>query len=111
MRALGPESVVLAGEEGGQGTASVHLLNPDRLDGLKPMDFAVNMDGLTEYGQETATSYISAIRERARGFLSINHEANSYRVRDLIASLGGVQSYERSPSWLRRGYVEEVVVF
>jgi hypothetical protein len=111
MRALGPERVVLAGEETGQGTASVHLLSPDALDGIKPVDFAVNMDGLTEYGRETATSYMSAIRARAPRFLSINHEANPYRVRDLILSLGDVQSYERFPSWLRGGYVEEIVVF
>lgn len=64
----------------------------------------VNMDGLTEYGVAEASKYVQS--DCAPMLLSINHEANPYRVFELPQPHRKV-SY-RYPFWIRDGYVEEL---
>ncbi|MET4607051.1 SAM-dependent methyltransferase, partial [Bradyrhizobium sp. JR4.1] len=73
-------------------------------------DVALNVDALTEMARPTATEYLRFVEARYRIFLSINHEANLFTGRDLYADNKSV-TVERHPSWMRRGYVEEVIRF
>lgn len=66
----------------------------------------VNMDGLTEMGLEHAQRYVES--DCAPMLLSINHEVNPYRVRDLKQPNRKLKY--RYPFWLRDGYVEELYV-
>jgi hypothetical protein len=63
---------------------------------------------MTEMAASTAKDYWRAISKRASVFLSINHEFNEFTVREIINSTPGLD-VSRTPYWLRRGYVEEVV--
>jgi SAM-dependent methyltransferase len=71
-------------------------------------DVVLNVDSLTEMARETADEYWRFIECRCGAFLSINHEANPFAVRDLSNSRGP-HKVTRNPYWMRRGYVEEVV--
>lgn len=73
-------------------------------------DVILNVDALTEMARETAESYWQFIQRRCDVFLSINHEANPFTVRDMYRA-GGPRSVDRNPYWMRRGYVEEVIRF
>jgi putative sugar O-methyltransferase len=73
-------------------------------------DLVVNVDSLTEMSVETARSYCLAIKNRTQKFLSINHEANDFTVRN-ICSETGFPKGSRHPYWLRRGYVQELFSF
>lgn len=66
-------------------------------------DLIVNVDSLTEMDRSVAERYVTAIKSRAEAFLSINHEANGFTVRELLSG-------SRNPYWLRRGYVEEITI-
>jgi hypothetical protein len=71
----------------------------------------VNIDGFTEYGAETAATYFDVIRHISPRLLSVNHEANSYRFRDLVERANGLANVQRYPYWMRNGYVEELIDF
>ena len=73
-------------------------------------DLVVNVDSLTEIGRVAADQYWSAIEARADKFLSINHEANEFTVAHLISEARHIRA-SRTPYWMRRGFVEEVVEF
>jgi hypothetical protein len=68
----------------------------------------VNVDSLTELGEELATRYFRRAAEVAPTFLSVNHEANPFRVIDLHQKTGVFRESFRVPYWVRKGYVEEV---
>jgi hypothetical protein len=68
-------------------------------------------DSLPELDRNTAERYLDEIAARASAFLSINHEANAFTVRDLLQKRDDVVSYERFPYWMRRGYAEEIIRF
>jgi len=70
-------------------------------------DLVVNIDSMTELGDELASEYADRILDVAPLLLSINHELNSVRVHDLFTARGA--SIERHPNWLRIGYAEEIV--
>jgi hypothetical protein len=110
LRALGADRVTLADEAPGPGRA-VHLRPPPALAETGPVDLVINIDGLTEYGEPTAAAYLEAIARIAPRMLSVNHEANAYRLHDLVRGRPGVKSVQRFPYWLRNGYVEEIVEF
>lgn len=71
----------------------------------------LNVDSLPEVGRATAERYIERIAARTSMFLSINHEANDFTVRELLEENDDVVSYDRFPYWMRRGYAEELVRF
>lgn len=72
------------------------------------MDIVLNADSLTEMDKEVAQAYADYVAANATVFLSINHEANQHRVRDL--KFEGMVCVSRSPHWMRTGYVEELYV-
>jgi hypothetical protein len=105
---LGPDRVALAGEPG-EG-ASIRILPPEPvLESAESFDIVLNADSLTEMDEATARRYAQYIATHARAFLSINHEANPFCVRDFDC-LRAAACY-RQPYWLRAGYVEELFVF
>jgi hypothetical protein len=111
MRALGADQVVLAGEPEPASGGFVRIASPDYLEKKSRVDLVVNIDGFTEYGMDTAANYFDLIRQISGALLSVNHEANRYRVRDLTAKAGGFAKTQRHPYWMRRGYVEELTEF
>jgi hypothetical protein len=108
-RTLGEEAIALFGEKAAED--QVKIMPPAFfLDGTSRYDLLVNVDSLTEIGRAAADRYWSAIRSRAARLLSINHEANEFTVAQLIRE-GKHVGASRTPYWMRRGYVEEVVEF
>ena len=102
-RVLAPTDVSLFGED----RRAVRIVPPAAfLQARERYDVALNADSLTEMARDVAEEYAAAIRRQARVFLSVNHEANPFSIADLQPTLGRVGS--REPSWMRRGYVEEV---
>jgi hypothetical protein len=107
-RTLGPDRVVLEGEEPGTRAAEVvKIRTPAATKSGVSYDIVVNIDSLTEFGAVDAGEYADRITEIAPIFLSINHEANDYTVHELFSARGA--RIDRAPYWLRRGYVEEVM--
>jgi hypothetical protein len=111
LRTVGPDKVVLAGEAAKSGDSAIRLLPPSALAGLESADLVVNVDGITEYGEDVALSYLQSIFRVAPLMLSVNHEVFAYRLRDLVLRTCAVRSYQRFPYWLRNGHVEEIVEF
>jgi hypothetical protein len=102
---LGPDAVTLPGEAPKPGT--VRLETPAGFHASQqPFDIAINVDSMTEMDREHAERYAATIVDRARIFLSINHEINPFRVHDLKA-LSGIPM-QRHPYWMRKGYAEEL---
>lgn len=69
-------------------------------------DVCLNVDSLTELSQDAAEHYARAIRARCKMFISINHEANEFTIRELFG-----RPSSRCQYWLRPGYVEERFIF
>ena len=112
-RVVGDNAVQLHGEAPvGESANRIKILSPQSfLEGSERYDLVLNADSLTEIGQAAANEYWSAIRQRAKVLLSINHEANDVTVARLIKESTGVAHASRVPHWMRRGYAEEVVTF
>ena len=89
-RTLGPDNVVLFDEISRK--QATRILPPATLEGMS----------------ETFESYWRFCRSNADSLLSINHEINPHRVRELYLSDPAVR-VSRFPYWMRRGYVEEHV--
>lgn len=70
---------------------------------------ALNVDSIVEFDQSVANEYCRFLSERAKTFISINHEANKFIIGDL-SSLRG-RAYERFPYWMRSGYCEQIYNF
>jgi len=105
-RTCGEGAVSLYGESSQPN--NVKLMSPKAFfQDQKRYDLIANFDSLTEIGRTAAEEYWRAIEMRAACFLSVNHERNEFTVSDLIGS----RQKSRTPYWLRRGYVEEIVVF
>ncbi len=102
--------VVLSGEPLLNQEDSVKILTPDDFfQGKTQYDLIINIDSLTEMDPQVAGNYWRAIKTKAKMFLSINHEANSFTVRDLMKE--EKVAIERSLYPMRNGYVEEIVQF
>lgn len=106
LRALGEEAVVLEGEPPRRG--AVNVLTPSHLDSCPRYDLVVNVDSLTEVGREVAEGYVRWIMKNSRRFWSVNHEANTFTVGELLKECPGA-TVERFPYWMRNGYVEELI--
>jgi hypothetical protein len=106
MRALGEEAVVLEGEPPRRG--AVNVLTPAHLDSAPRYDLVVNVDSLTEVGRGVAEGYLRWIMKNSRRFWSVNHEANTFTVNELLNEFPEA-AVERFPYWMRNGYVEEII--
>ncbi len=103
-RTLGADGVQLFGE-GPERQDLVKLVPPSAfLESETRYDIVLNVDSMTEMARPTAQAYCDAISARAETFLSINHEGLSFTVAELVGD--GV--FQRSPYWMRPGYVEEL---
>ena len=71
-------------------------------------DVILNADSLTEMGIDVARNYLKSFITKTEWFLSINHEANEFTVRELAAEFTEYKLVSRSRSWVRSGYVEEL---
>jgi SAM-dependent methyltransferase len=108
---LGKKAVTLHGEKFREG--SIRIMQPEYfLDPKGPeFDLVLNVDSFTEMDAAIAKAYWSRIEKAAGIFLSVNHEYNPFRVRDFITGSRCVLRSSRTPYWMRRGYVEELVEF
>jgi hypothetical protein len=109
-RTLGADKVTLAGEPRKFGAVAIQTPQTFHNDSSK-FSVVLNSDSITEFDISVARNYWVAFQQRADCLLSINHESNSFTVRDLINESGPHTFVSRSPSWMRRGYVEEFVKF
>ncbi len=111
-RTLGQDQVLLWGEKTEGSQNPVKILPPSEfLDNGDSYDLIINIDSLTEMDPVVARTYWRQIEKRTKMFLSINHEVNPFRVKDLIGESKGVLVVGRAPYWMRKGYVEELVQF
>ena len=111
MQAIGEGEVSLQGEPG-DGAGKIKLLRPDSfLNESGRYDLVVNVDSLTEMDRATAERYLEKIEASAPMFLSINHEANEFTVKELFARNVRPRTGSRCEYGLRHGYVEELYSF
>ena len=73
-------------------------------------DLILNVDSMTEMAKQTACDYLDKSSKISPLLLSINHEYNSFTIMQLLKERNDVKFW-RSPYWLRRGYVEEIIEF
>jgi hypothetical protein len=112
MSTLGAEKVRLAGEPYLTTPGCVNLLLPDEfLNGEQRYDLVINVDSFPEINRRNAQQYWNKIENCSNSFFSINHEFNELTVKELYKDSPRIQSVTRHPSWMRRGYVEELIVF
>jgi hypothetical protein len=106
-RAVGPSRIWFDGD--GQAAASdqIKLLSVARLPERR-FDVALNVDSMPEISLAAALAYAEWMNEHARVFVSINHEANPFRVRDVARARLSFARSCRSPWNARAGYVEEM---
>jgi hypothetical protein len=111
-RALGPDAIALFGEDVPDARERIKIVPPEAfLSSADRYSLVLNVDSLPEVGRDTAERYMKEIAARALMFLSINHEANEFTVRELLQEKDNAVSYDRFPYWMRRGYTEELVRF
>jgi hypothetical protein len=109
-RTVGQDAVSLYGEQ--RDDAFVTIMPPDQfLNSSGRYDLAVNIDSMTEFSKDTAVGYLEHISRSCDAFLSINHEANDFAVRNLVAEIRPKPATSRSLCWIRQGYVEELSRF
>ena len=68
-------------------------------------DVVFNADSFTEMSSSSASTYFDWVKKNAKSFISINHEANDFRVCDFHSD------FIRSLYPLREGYLEEIAFF
>jgi hypothetical protein len=111
-RAFGEDQIILSGESALEPGSKIKIMPPSFfLEGRERYDLVMNVDSLPEMSIATAKSYIDQIFARSNLFASINHEAGAFTVRDLIKEKSRTAIVDRTPYWMRRGYVEELVRF
>ncbi|HEY0345007.1 MAG TPA: putative sugar O-methyltransferase [Solirubrobacteraceae bacterium] len=112
-KALGAQAVSLYGEA----TGDINVLPDHALAGVPaPFDVLVNKDSMPEIPLPAARRYLEWARESCTGmFFSYNQEAAAefggeaqIVVAEVLGDIGGFERVRRDPSWVRRGYVEEV---
>jgi hypothetical protein len=106
---LGPDAIWLSGDPPHLSHGRIQLLSR-RTDAQRPFDLALNVDSLTEMGAESE-EWANWVTKNARIFLSINHEANKPTVANIGKRHFASARVQRSPWWLRSGYVEEIFRF
>ena len=105
---LGPDKLWMIGDDC-QSDDRVRLLPSNRLDLLKErFGVVLNVDSMTEMGEDVALHYVQWIASNADIFLSINHEANVITIPSLARRIFGTVEYRRFPYWMRPAYIEEI---
>ncbi|MEJ7615974.1 MAG: putative sugar O-methyltransferase [Pyrinomonadaceae bacterium] len=113
-KSLGEDQVSLYGED----RKKIAVL-PTHAIGVSydaPFDLLLNENSMPEMPENAIAKYLAWAASNCRGlFYSYNQEAYScfdgvpqILVPEVVQLIGGYQLLTRSPSWLRRGYVEEV---
>jgi putative sugar O-methyltransferase len=109
---LGEDAIWMLGDPPKEQAGRVRLVPPTWLNGHpERFDVALNVDSFTELRREEAERYVFDLHQRVRVLLSINHENNWFRVRDIPATLGIDVPTTRSPCVMRHGYFDEVFLF
>ncbi len=109
--ALGEDRVALHGESDGNGPR-VRIETPPWFNASKDRyDIAINNDSMVEIGVEAVEAYWQQLAIRSDIFISMNHEAQSFRIADISNRLGNDVPVLRSLHPLRKGYVEEIFFF
>ncbi len=109
-RTIGEENIYLDGEQSNEFSHKVKILTPQTfIEENTKYDLILNVDSLTEMDFSTAQAYWNKIKTSTSKFLSINHESNSFRVRDLVVEDLCNLNIHREPYWMRRGYIEELI--
>ncbi len=105
---LGEEQIVLHGEPD-DGHSRIRVENPTWFHSTKNhFNIALNCDSMVEIGIEDVENYWRKLIQQADLFISMNHEAQSFRVTDLPKRLKVAPRSFRSLHPLRKGYVEEL---
>lgn len=113
-KALGADAVRLYGE---RGKATVTVLPDHALEDIEgPVDVVVNKDSMPEIPLTAVKTYLEWTKRNCTGILySYNQEAGAEFhgtaqnvVPEVVAQIGGFTRIRREPSWLRRGYAEEI---
>ncbi|OBI53360.1 hypothetical protein A5706_22470 [Mycobacterium sp. E796] len=108
-RVVGQDAISLCDEAFVDADRRIKIIPPQAfLESDRQFDLIINIDSITEMDISIASAYIEKIFECASTFFSINHEANAFRVTDLLTGRSNLQTCTRNPCWMRRGYVEEV---
>lgn len=113
-KSLGEDVVSLYGEK--EKKVQVLPTHSIKIPRTIPFDFLINENSMPEMPESAVEGYLRWVTNNCRGvFFSYNQETYScfqgvpqVLVPEVIKSVGGYQLLTRSPSWLRRGYVEEV---
>ena len=109
-RTIGEENIHLDGEQPGKLSHKVKILTPQTFfDENNTYDLILNVDSLTEMDLSVAQAYWKKIQASTSKFLSINHEANAFRVRNLLIKDLHNLNIHRELYWMRRGYAEELI--
>jgi hypothetical protein len=109
---LGEEQLILAGEDAEGKENCVKILTPAQfLTSKDSYDLIINANGFTEMDYAVAFKYWQQIEQSTPIFLSMNHEVNSYTIKDLADSSANVEFVSRMPYWMHTGYVEEIIRF
>jgi hypothetical protein len=109
-RTLGGGNICLDGEQSDDDQNRVKIVAPETFFAeSKTYDLVLNVDSLPEMDFRVAQAYWNKIKASTNTFLSINHEANSFRVRDLLVKDLNSLNVQRELYWMREGYVEELI--
>lgn len=109
-RTLGEGSLLLDGEEAVDESRKIKIISPQTfLSENKTYDLIVNVDSLSEMDVAVAQRYWKKTKNSTTLFLSINHEANAFRIHDLISEDLNQLDIHRGLYWMRRGYAEELI--
>jgi len=109
-RTLGEGNICLDGEQFDDGPNRVKIVVPETyLAESKTYDLILNVDSLTEMDFSVAQAYWDKIKISTNTFLSINHEAHKFRVRDLLVEDLHSLIVHRGLYWMREGYAEELI--
>jgi hypothetical protein len=94
----------------GEANSRIQVLPTTAIDGCSP-DVLVNENSMPEMAEDTVHGYLRWAKSHVHGvFYSYQQEAWTKQVwvREAIKRVGGFRVLSRNPSWVRRGYVEEV---
>ena len=109
-RTIGEDKIHLDGEQPNEFSHKIKILTPQTFfNEPKTYDLILNVDSLTEMDFSVAQAYWNKIKVSTRKFLSINHEVNTFRARDLVVEDLGNLNIHRGLYWMRRGYIEELI--
>ena len=107
--ALGPDKIWLDGEDE-PGREQIKLFSIARLP-QRSFDIALNADSMTEMSLTSAIEYLAWIKQRARLFISINHELNPFTVAEVASRSLTAKRLERIPVPGQPGYFQETFAF